>query len=584
MKSYKLILVLVGYAVLLTGSAVSVVRADDNAPPKNVRLVGPDVMQPGTRHLVHVEGIFDGNAWKHVGPDQFTVRVTGSGRLADDPAAKQMNPLEIICDSVDFGKVTVEVRAGDKSSTRTFNLGTPKPAGTFDAAVSPASVTHRFMGLGGGVLFYDNQFDITTDNQIYDWCFKDIRTSILHVLIRPDYEKDATGDWKTVDLDKFDFKALERPMRIIKKALERNPDLKIYASIYTPPAWMKANNSTAGKAALKDGPRFRQELAKYVFAYLKYAARQGVTVHYLGLFNEPDFAHTQDGMYFPDLGILADTFLETTKALETLIAADTEFKKTPIYVFPDTLGAGAITRGGKNSQKLREYAKALDKVGVWGVHDYWNQSGPYWGQRFKELRTFPGVGSKPIWMTEWAQRERHGDLDSGVEFGSEMLNALRLGAEAWMVFEWCHPSGNQSGLISTDWGAKTPRERFWRSKAYHVFRQIANTTPAGAQVVTMTAKWKGTAQGSGIEYLAARDGENIIVHLMNTEPLPVTYHVSLARKADNVEGWLTSPLDNMAAAGTMEMTVSKQGESTTVGGAIPANSLLTFVHKGSKAP
>lgn len=106
--------------------------------------------------------------------------------------------------------------------------------------------------------------------------------------------------------------------------------------------------------------------------------------------------------------------------------------------------------------------------------------------RYKELRKFPAVGDKPIWMTEWAQRYPHGDVYSDVEYGMKILNALRLGAEAWMVFEWCHPSGNQSGLISTDWSAQPPRQRYWRSKAYYVFQQIANTTPIGSKIVNLT--------------------------------------------------------------------------------------------------
>src|SRR5262245_10556227 len=211
-------------------------------------------------------------------------------------------------------------------------------------------------------------------------------------------------------------------------------------------------------------------------------------------------------MHFTDLGTLVETFHECAKALDTLIAADKELKP-PIYVFPDALGPGAITRGGKNSLKLKERVKLLDRVGVWGVHDYWNQAGTsYWNDRYKELRAFPGVGVKPIWMTEWGQTERRGDLASAVEFGAHILNALRLGAEAWMVFEWCHPSGNQAGLISTDFNAASPRERYWRSQAYYVFQQIANTSPAGAQVVSMTGRFKGTSQGkgSGVEHLALR--------------------------------------------------------------------------------
>src|SRR5207248_107748 len=128
-------------------------------------------------------------------------------------------------------------------------------------------------------------------------------------------------------------------------------------------------------------------------------------------------------------GVLAITIIECTNALYELVAKDGDIKKSPVYVFPDTLGAGAITRSGVNSKKLQARAKQLARVGVWGVHDYWNQAGTYWNDRFRELRAFPGVGTRPIWMTEWAQRFRRGDLASGVEYGTNMLNAVRLGAE-----------------------------------------------------------------------------------------------------------------------------------------------------------
>jgi hypothetical protein len=562
------------------------IRAADKAPPQAVRVLGPEVLQKNTRNLVYVEGLYEGKNWKPLPPDQFTVKVAGAGHPVDDPAGKPMNPFEISADDVARGQLTIEVRAGDKVATRTFAVGTAKPAGLFEAKVNPAVVSHRFAGFGGGVLFYDNQFDITMGDDLYDWCFRDVRTSFLHVLIRPAYEKDgaAAADWRSVDLDKYDFRSLERPFRIVKQALKRNPDLKIYASLYSPPARLKTNNSTGGQGSLKEGIRARQELARYVFAYLKYARQQEIPVHYLGLFNEPDFPHTQDGMLIDDLGTLVDTFHETTRALDTLIAADADMKKqAPTYVFPDTLGAGSITRA-KDTRKLRERVARLERVGVWGVHDYWNQAGNYWNDRFRELRAIPGVGAKPVWMTEWAQTERHGDLASGVEFGGNMLNALRLGAEAWMVFEWCHPSGNQSGLISTDWGAKQPRARYWRSQAYHVFRQIANTTPPNAKVVSMTARWNGPTQakGKGIEYLAVRDADGVVVHVMNTEPFPVNYRVTIAGASDKVEGWTTTPSTDMTALDAKDFKVARPASSTVLSGVVAGNSLLSFAVKTNK--
>ena len=80
---------------------------------------------------------------------------------------------------------------------------------------------------------------------------------------------------------------------------------------------MKTNNATGGQGSLKDGPMYRQELAEYVFAYLKRLRQEKFDVHYLGLFNEPDFPHTQEGMHMPDLGTLAETFRETAEALNS---------------------------------------------------------------------------------------------------------------------------------------------------------------------------------------------------------------------------------------------------------------------------
>jgi hypothetical protein len=547
-----------------------------------LRLVGPDVLHRDGRTCVRVEGLVDGKTWKLLEPGQFSVKVAGDGALLDDPSGDAMNPFELRAAEVDAGKIAVEVRAGDRSANHTIRVGTPTPVGVWEGTVSPNQTAHRFSGFGGGVLFYDNQFDVTTREDIVDWCFRDVNTTFLHILIRPGYQAERDPrDWRIVDLDKYDFKTLERPLRIIQQARERNRNLKLYASIYSAPAWMKTNGATGGVGSLKDGLAWRQELARYVFAYLKHLHQHGLAIDYLAFFNEPDFPHEQDGMHFADLGVLADTFADCATAVDQLIAKDVDIKKSPVYVFPDTLGAGSITRAGANSKKLQARTKQLTRVGVWGVHDYWNQTGTYWNDRFRELRSFPGVAGKPIWMTEWAQRFRRGDLASGVEYGSNMLNAVQLGAEAWMVFEWCHPGGNQAGLISTLWNAKT--RRYWRSKAYFVFRQIANTTPADSIVVPMKGAAKAPGKALNLEHLAVKHGEDITFHLMNAEAAPVSYRVKVSGKSVKATGYLTTPDSDMTEAGPKAVALKTEAGAITVAGVVPAYSLLSVTLPGAAA-
>lgn len=361
-----------------------------------------------------------------------------------------------------------------------------------------------------------------------------METRFLHLLVRPDYEPvNDNDDWQTLDADRFDFAASQRTLAVARRATEIRPELKVYVSLYSPPAWMKANDSTAGTAGLKNGPGFRRELAEYLAAFLLHAKREhGLDVGYLAFFNEPDWPHEQDGMHVRDLGELADIFAAAAAALETLLARHDDIAM-PRLVFPDSLGPGSITRAGRGTRDLlARQAMLRRRVAVWGVHDYWNTGG-YWDVRYRELRDFPPVAGKPIWMTEWAQRSPRGDLASGVEYAEKILNSIRLGGQAWMVFEWIHPSGNQSGLLSTDWSATPPRRRYWRSKAYHVFRQLANTTPVGSRVVATRGRLAGlagrslTAGGPLVEHLAVRTDDTLIIHLANSHhaPIPITLAV-----------------------------------------------------------
>ena len=133
-----------------------------------------------------------------------------------------------------------------------------------------------------------------------------------------------------------------------------------------------------------------------------------------------------------------------------------------------------------------------------------------------------------------------------MEYGEKILNALRLGASAWLAFEWAHPAPNQAGLISTQWGEGVTKKRFWRSKSYYVFKQIANTTPAGGNVVSTDLETKNKNGGKAIETLAVRDQGRMVVHLLNPNNGPVEYEVEFDddKKVRLTSGRLTNPENN----------------------------------------
>lgn len=530
-----------------------------------LRLVAPRTLAAGTPALVRVERRDRGSEWKLAEPDAIAVVHTLGVRVLEDPAAVAMNPLTV--QSVEgFDRASMQVVVRGDQAKLALPVGKATPTEQVTLSIEADAPGHRFDGFGGGVLFYDNQWELSRGDEIWRWCFEDVQATFLHLLIRPRCEPaNDNDDWRVLDESRLDFSKSERAIRVAKQALAVNPDLKIYLSLYSPPAWMKTNESTRGDGGLKPGLAYRQELAEYFYLYLRRLKSEGIEVDYLAFFNEPDWTHGQDGMKVDDLGKLADLFAKVAESLETLIDADDSLTM-PKLIFPDSLGAGGITRSKRDTPKLlARQAMLRERVDVWGVHDYWDTAG-YWPVRFQELRDFPPVGDKPIWMTEWAQRFRYGDLESANEYGASILNALRLGAQAWMVFEWCHPSGNQSGLISCDWYAKPPRERYWRSKAYYLFQQLANTTPAGSTIVPSNLEF-----GEGvIEHLAVREGTRLIVHVHNRGPNPIDLRVAWPLKAPP-KALATGPVGNSRPHKTITES------SNLIETLLPANTLVTLI-------
>ena len=80
----------------------------------------------------------------------------------------------------------------------------------------------------------------------------------------------------------------------IQKAFKENPDLKLFASPWSPPAWMKYSGlmdrgeEFPEKNQLKDEPKIYEAYALYFSKYIKTYAKNGITVDRLIIQNEND--------------------------------------------------------------------------------------------------------------------------------------------------------------------------------------------------------------------------------------------------------------------------------------------------------
>jgi O-glycosyl hydrolase len=116
---------------------------------------------------------------------------------------------------------------------------------------------------------------------------------------------DFTGDeWYTYhdeldpDLNSFSIdrdKAYILP--ILKIALEENPDLKFYASPWSPPGWMTTTNNMIG-GTLK--PEYYDAYARYFVKFIRAYESEGIPIHAITIQNEPgvDRSKEEDPKWF----------------------------------------------------------------------------------------------------------------------------------------------------------------------------------------------------------------------------------------------------------------------------------------------
>ena len=73
---------------------------------------------------------------------------------------------------------------------------------------------------------------------------------------------------------------------LLRQALELNPGLKVMGTPWSPPAWMKTNDSLVG-GRMKDDPRVYQAYADYLVKFVQAYEAEGVPIYGLTIQNEP---------------------------------------------------------------------------------------------------------------------------------------------------------------------------------------------------------------------------------------------------------------------------------------------------------
>jgi O-glycosyl hydrolase len=438
--------------------------------------------------------------------------------------------------------------------------------------VLPQQRLQTLDGMGCGAIFYEGHITslaargkAAEQEQLYDDMFAKVRTDFLHLMIRHDHEpqNDNADPYDPQFKDEW-FAYAEKTAAICAAAKKRQPAMKLYATLYSPPPWMKTNGevSAGGKKLGTLLPNLELEFAEFCWAFLEWMHRHGQTIDYLSITNEPDWPHTQPGCCFTPQAHAA-LFAKVASYLDTMATKHPEVPRVKL-VAPNVLSA--VSCAEKWLPPLFEQAGA--SVDVVGAHDYDRR-----GDRWHTL-TDKAAG-RPVWLTEWCVNgpDKSPNLyHSASQYWLAMTEAFNGGANAWMAYDWVYPP-RQGGeaLIHLNWG-----KDYKFTKIYHGFRQWCLPLVPGMKVIQ--TKLEGPAAtgiskpGLKASAFISEDGQRIVLHAAAVTDKDIPLRLVLETKALSAQRYRTSSTEDMAQL--PDITLNKD---SAIHDTLPAGSLMTWI-------
>jgi glucosylceramidase len=385
---------------------------------------------------------------------------------------------------------------------------------------------------------------------------------------------------------------------LLRQALALNPRLKIIATPWSPPAWMKTSQSLIG-GRLIDDPRIYDAYARYFVQFIQAYQRAGVPVYAVTVQNEPQNRHP-NGYPGTDMPVAQEAKLIEALGpmlraahLHTLILGyDHNWSEHPDDIASTPPGEDPET---EYPTELLRTAAARWIAGI-AYHCYA-------GDPSRQTQLHDAFPEKGIWFTECSGS--HGPADPPAQVFSDTLKwharNLVIGVTrnwAKTMINWnlaLDPSGGpHNGGCGTCSGVVTvgPGDTVTRNAEYYTLGHLARFVDPGAVRVASTSF--GTTGWNGqIMDVAFRnpDGSTaLVVHNENDDPRSFavqqggeSFDYTLPGGALATFVWRTLP-DRLRLLDVHGMTAAASAGGDTAAAAIDDDATTRFTTGTAQAP
>ncbi len=416
----------------------------------------------------------------------------------------------------------------------------PEAAGQIDVDARH----QRIEGLGASTAFYTPALvNHKKKDELYNLLFRDLNLDILR--IQNYYDINPQNFNETVEIIKKGQAALGR-------------DMKIMVSSWSPPVYLKSNANLIGGTLKKNNGNFvYDEYAQWWYKSLVALKKEGVSVEYLNIQNEPDYSAPYISCVFAATESSDPTQAGYDKAFETVWQKlNTEMDPDmPKMLAPESSSLGHSERYIENLDSLSHvygYAHHLYNCSFCG--DFPDRFIPTI-KRFNELVS--QYGNKPKFQTEFevAPVNWTGAMSTALLIHNAMTVEQVSAYLYWDLF-W----NPDSGLISIN----SPVS-FTINPSYYTFKQYSAFIDAGWQRVD------ASTDNSGVRISAyiSPDNQKLTAVIINTTT-DIAISLDLAIKNFSIakgDVYRSSQTENCVRVGSY----NKQAPLK-----LPANSVITL--------
>jgi glucosylceramidase len=403
--------------------------------------------------------------------------------------------------------------------------------------VDPAATFQSYIGIGGALtdasaetfakLSKDKQQELLT-------AYYDPQKGIGYTLARTniqscDFSSDTYSYVGDNDLQLKTFSvAHDEQYRIplIKQAIAAaGGHLHIYASPWSPPAWMKDNDNVTGGGKLK--PEFDQAWADFYIKFIRTYEAKGIPIWGLSVQNEP---------------------MARQRWESCIYTAEDERDFIKNYLGPTLQKAGMsekkLIAWDHNRDLIYQRASTiLEDPGaakyVWGIGFHWYETWTGNPMQFDNVKLVSRAFPKTVLLfTEGCKEAFNFDSLSnwslGERYGYSMINDFNDGAVAWTDWNILldeHGGPNHAGnFCFAPVHADTRTGQLIYTNAYYYLGHFSKYVKPGAKRIAVSTN-RPALQSTGF---LNPDGSMVVI-VMNTTDQPLPYHLMWKGKAATTE-------------------------------------------------